>query len=124
MVQPTAMPEPSLRGARLFRAIGRRLAKQNSEEDSADSESSSDSGSSANNNSQQNTLRRMMASLSIRSSPSKRSHEGGSRKILRQPITYTYMRGMSGLPTIRVPKAGTMRAPRDAKDARRVSCHT
>lgn len=96
------MPEPSLRGARLFRAIGRRLAKQD-EEDSADSETSSDSGAAAPTRQQSGTLRRMMASLSIRS-PSK-----SQRRILRQPITYTYMKGMSGLPTIRVPKAGSMR---------------
>ncbi|KAF6202729.1 hypothetical protein GE061_003131 [Apolygus lucorum] len=102
MVQPV-MPEPSLRGARLFRAIGRRLAKQE-DEDSADSESSSESGTSSTNTQNSNTLRRMMASLSIRS-PSRSS----SKKILRQPITYTYMKGMSGLPTIRVPKAGSMR---------------
>ncbi|KAK9502507.1 hypothetical protein O3M35_011277 [Rhynocoris fuscipes] len=97
------MPEPSLRGARLFRAIGRRLAKQD-EEDSADSETSSDSGAAASSRQQSTgTLRRMMASLSIRS-PSK-----SQRRIYRQPITYTYMKGMSGLPTIRVPKAGSMR---------------
>lgn len=123
-----------LRGIKLFRAIGRRLSRrrQNFEYDSTDSERSSsseghsDSGSGNNSpdciskeNSDSalckmlNTLnltpsdRRSSDSNSDISSSSSRKKSSASstpKKILRQPVSYTYVRGLSGLPTIRVPR--------------------
>lgn len=55
----------------------------------------------------QNNERRSSDSNSDISSASakKKSNNNTPKKILRQPVSYTYLRGMSGLPTIRVPRS-------------------
>ncbi|CAG9793836.1 unnamed protein product [Diatraea saccharalis] len=59
------------------------------------------------------SLRRMFESLNLTSrsqscSSSERHHQKKKqqqpKRILRQPVTYTYVRGLSGLPTQRVPR--------------------
>ncbi|RZF40246.1 hypothetical protein LSTR_LSTR007446 [Laodelphax striatellus] len=92
---------------------------------STDSEHSSDSGSgsgsghnspdSMRSDSSASTLRKVFQSLSIGNSNERRnsdtsttSHKKSTnnqpKRILRQPVTYDYKRGISGLPTIRVPR--------------------
>lgn len=44
------------------------------------------------------------SSISSSSSKQKSSKSSTPKKILRQPVSYTYVRGLSGLPTIRVPR--------------------
>lgn len=127
----TPSPTRKLRGVRLFRAISRKLSRRNMyEDDSTDSEPSSssegNSGSGSGNNSpdssmckesSESTLRKVFQSFSLmsdrRSSDSnsdsssssrKKSSNNMPKKILRQPVSYTYVRGLSGLPTIRVPR--------------------
>lgn len=101
---------------------------------SSDSSSNSSNNSSGNDNIQNSTrrhhrrstssLRKALQSLSI--SPRSLSCSGGDldnakdtssikqkkskkqqapKRILRQPVTYTYLKGISGLPTQRVPKS-------------------
>lgn len=119
-----------LRGIRLFRAISRRLSRKSRryEDESTDSSSSeghSDSGSGNNSpdcmkDASDSTLRKVLNTFNLandrRSSDSnsdisstsssrkKSSTSSTPKKILRQPVSYTYVRGLSGLPTIRVPR--------------------
>lgn len=100
-------------------------------EPSSSSEGQSESGSGSGMNSpdsmrskqcSESSLRKVFQSLNIngqtnerRSSESnsdissasskKKSNNNTPKKILRQPVSYTYVRGMSGLPTIRVPRS-------------------
>lgn len=87
--------------------------------------SSTDSGDNSVNNGRQSTHRRSSTtirqalqnlslssrSLSCSSTPSneqkvkKAKKSPPPKRILRQPVTYTYLKGMSGLPTQRVPRS-------------------
>lgn len=152
VVWPPMEEVEAARGARLLRALGRRLARTRLPDDDCRS-SSTDSNSSRSRRSAGSTasvspdpreevsysssdtgsedspkrrrrprsttssFRRVFQSLSI----SSRSHSCSSgnsdsdkpprtskknsqpKKILRPPVTYTYVRGLSGLPTQRVP---------------------
>ncbi|KAI5645422.1 hypothetical protein NE865_02509 [Phthorimaea operculella] len=127
MTETTPVP----RGARILKALGRRLSRRGTDADSVGSSSSSDSGraddhsscsasDSGSDNSEQHrrhrstvSLRRVFQSLSLTSrsqscSPTDRQRQPKKqqqpKRILRPPVTYTYVRGLSGLPTQRVPR--------------------
>ena len=56
------------------------------------------------------TLRKAFQSLKISSrseKPEKKHLKKSPKRILRSPVTYTYVRGLSGLPTQRIPKNST-----------------
>lgn len=123
-----------LKGIKLFRAIGRKLSRRRNtdgyestdSEPSSSSEGHSDSGSGNNSpdsmSKDNSTIRKVLNSLNLKSSSDRRSSDSNSevssssssrkkssssstpKKILRQPVSYTYVRGLSGLPTIRVPR--------------------
>lgn len=128
-------PMPVPRGARLLKALGRRLSRRNADADSLGSSSSSDSvsgepsrtderslssGSDSSDSSDRHrrhrstvSLRRVFQSLSLTArsqscSPIDRQRQPKKqqqpKRILRPPVTYTYVRGLSGLPTQRVPR--------------------
>lgn len=101
--------QSELRGVQLFRAISKKLGRRRRadyEEDSTDSDrsisGSSSSGSESNRSSE--SLRKMFQSLSLGSHSSAETKSEPQKRILRQPVSYTYVRGLSGLPTIRVPR--------------------
>lgn len=128
------MPEPALpRGTRILKALGRRLSRRSTDGDSTGSSSSSeseqgrsddrsscsasDSGSDGSERHRRHrsivSLRRVFESLSISSRSQSCSSSDRQRqpkkqqqpkRILRPPVTYTYVRGLSGLPTQRVPR--------------------
>ncbi|XP_022189688.1 uncharacterized protein LOC111048130 [Nilaparvata lugens] len=90
--------------------------------DSEHSSGSETSGSGSGHNSPDSmrsessasAIRRVFQSLSIGNANERRNSDGNCHKksssnstpkrILRQPVTYDYKRGISGLPTIRVPR--------------------
>ncbi|XP_068618750.1 uncharacterized protein [Battus philenor] len=132
------MPEPvaTPRGARLLKALSKRLSRRNKDDDSLGSSSSndsmscetgrtddrsscsaSDSGSDGSEHRRRHrstvSLRRVFQNLNLTSrsqscSPTERQRppkkQQQPKRILRPPITYTYVRGLSGLPTQRVPR--------------------
>lgn len=127
--EPTALP----RGSRILKALGRRLSRRSTDADSLGSSSSSESdqgrsddrtSSSASESGSDGSerqrrhrstvsLRRVFESLSLSSrsqscTPSDRQRQPKKqqqpKRILRPPMTYTYVRGLSGLPTQRVPR--------------------
>ncbi|GAB0089645.1 hypothetical protein DMENIID0001_042210 [Sergentomyia squamirostris] len=49
--------------------------------------------------------RKSVKKLSISFAPKSGEKSPPPKKILRQPVTYTYLKGMSGLPTQRVPRS-------------------
>lgn len=134
-------PISAPRGGRLMRALGRRLPRRSTDEDSLDSSSSSDSGSeqrapdrssgstsdSSSDGSERQrrprstvSLRRVFQSLNLTArsnscSPTERTGRNKKqqqpKRILRQPVSYTYVRGLSGLPTQRVPRHTVFCAP-------------
>lgn len=129
MSEPISLP----RGARILKALGRRLSRRSTDADSMGSSSScesdqvrsddpsscsaSESGSDGSERHRRHrstvSLRRVFQSLSLSSrsqscSPSDRQRQPKKqqqpKRILRPPVTYTYVRGLSGLPTQRVPR--------------------
>lgn len=131
-MEEMSAPVPAGRGGRLLRALGRRLPRRSNDADSLDSSSSdssepraddrsscsaSDSGSDGSERQRRHrstvSLRRVFQSLNLTSrshssSPTERTRapkkQQQPKRILRQPVTYTYVRGLSGLPTQRVPR--------------------
>lgn len=129
ITEPTSVP---LGG--LLKALSNRLSRKNNESDSEGSSSNSDSGDNGRNDDRSScsisdsgsdgseqrhrhrsvvALRRVFQSLSLTSrsqscSPKKKSRPAKKqtqpKRILRPPVTYTYVRGLSGLPTQRVPR--------------------
>lgn len=126
-------PVQTLRGGRLLKAISKRLTRRFNDSDSVESSSSNDSmtgeqgksddrtscsaSESGSDGSERNrrhrsavSLRRVFQSLSLssrsqsctRPRPPKKQQQ--PKRILRSPVTYTYVRGLSGLPTQRVPR--------------------
>ncbi|XP_075978959.1 uncharacterized protein LOC142978404 [Anticarsia gemmatalis] len=130
MTEPIRTP----RGGRLLKALSSRLSRRNNDSDSVGSSSSSDSGENGRTDDRSScsvsesgsdgserhrrhrstvSLRRVFQSLNITSrsqscSPTERSRQPKKqtqpKRILRPPVTYTYVRGLSGLPTQRVPR--------------------
>ncbi|CAH2039648.1 unnamed protein product, partial [Iphiclides podalirius] len=129
-------PASAPRGARLLKALSRRLTRRSNDADSLGSSSSndsmscetgrtddrssfsaSDSGSDGSEHRRRPrstvSLRRVFQNLNLTSrsqscSPTERQRppkkQQQPKRILRPPITYTYVRGLSGLPTQRVPR--------------------
>lgn len=93
------------------------MSGEQSRSDDRSSCSASDSGSDSSERNRRHrstvSLRRVFQSLSLSSrsqscSPTERSRppkkQQQPKRILRSPVTYTYVRGLSGLPTQRVPR--------------------
>ncbi|XP_049874016.1 uncharacterized protein LOC126372350 [Pectinophora gossypiella] len=127
------IPSPH-RGTRLLKALGRRLSRRSTDSvgsssssdsgscepsraDDRSSCSASDSGSDGSDRHRRHrstvSLRRVFQSLNLTSrsqscSPTDRQRQPKKqqqpKRILRPPVTYTYVRGLSGLPTQRVPR--------------------
>lgn len=132
-VEEITEPTNTARRGRLLKALSSRLYRRNNDSESMDSSSSSDSGEtgrpddhsscsvseSGSDKSEQNrrhssivSLRRVFRKLNLTSrsqssSPTERTRQpkkqSQPKRILRPPVTYTYVRGLSGLPTQRVP---------------------
>ncbi|XP_046736066.1 uncharacterized protein LOC124405308 [Diprion similis] len=70
---------------------------------------SSDSDSTTKRSSTTDTLRRAFQILKIsrRETEEKKHAKKSPKSILRSPVSYTYVRGLSGLPTHRVPRNST-----------------
>ncbi|CAB3251532.1 unnamed protein product [Arctia plantaginis] len=132
-VEEVAEPINAARRGRLLKALSNRLSRKNNDSDSVDSSSSSDSGEngrpddrsscsaseSGSDKSEHHrrhssivSLRRVFRKLNLTSrsqssSPTERTRQpkkqSQPKRILRPPVTYTYVRGLSGLPTQRVP---------------------
>ncbi|KAJ8716142.1 hypothetical protein PYW08_013427 [Mythimna loreyi] len=122
------------RGGRLLKALSSRLSRRANDSDSMGSSSSnesvsggraddpsscsiSESGSDGSDRPRRHrstvSLRRVFQSLTLSSrsqscSPTERTRppkkQQQPKRILRPPVTYTYVRGLSGLPTQRVPR--------------------
>lgn len=97
-----------------------RSSSPNTSSDLSSSSSSSENGSDENNINGSTSLRKAFEGLSIRNDASHQRSQSCEtldrkvqsskknvqpKRILRSPITYTYVRGISGLPTQRVPRS-------------------
>ncbi|XP_034831146.1 uncharacterized protein [Maniola hyperantus] len=133
-VEESSEPITTTRGTRILKALSKRLSRRSTDADSMGSSSSNDSmscetartdGRSSSSSSDSGSdssephrrhrstvsLRRVFQNLNLTSrshscSPTERQpkKQPQPKRILRQPVTYTYVRGLSGLPTQRVPR--------------------
>lgn len=129
-VEEISEPATTARGSRLLKALSKRLSRRSTDSSSSNdsmscetgrSEDRSSSGSDSSSDSTERhrrhrstvSLRRYFQNLSLTSrsqscSPTERQRQPRKqtqpKRILRPPVTYTYVRGLSGLPTQRVPR--------------------
>lgn len=130
-VEEISEPATTARGSRLLKALSKRLSRRSTDSSSSNDSTTScetgrseDRSSSASDSSSDSTerhrrhrstvsLRRYFQNLSLASrsqscSPTERQRQPKKqtqpKRILRPPVTYTYVRGLSGLPTQRVPR--------------------